>query len=181
MENKKLFKTTSFKFTPISYTRFLPSSSLSRSLDQSTEKMDADFFKRSISLHYQHAYASKKWQNWIYRIIFFGFGFLFLLLSAIIFHKTSNFSCSIYFKNCLFVKNSINILCLLLAGGAFIVGYKMHPKKEAIQYLIGKIERELNQPAKHLQIEFNAIISNLSHEWAAPHQTVWIKKALNPG
>ena len=56
--------------------------------------------------------------------------------------------------------------------------YQIHPEKEAIHYLVGKVEKELKNPAKHLQIEFNAIIANFSHEWLAPHQTVWINKTF---
>ena len=172
---------TLFKASSISYSHFLQSKeSHKHYVTETKESVDIDFFRRSISLHYQHAYATQKWQNWIYRLIFFAFGLLFLILGAIIFFKTANFACGIYFKNCTLVKNSVNTLCLFLSLGAFAIGYHIHPKKEAIQYLIGKVERELNYPAKHLQIEFNAIISNLAHEWVAPHQTAWIKKTLNP-
>lgn len=170
-----------FKASPISYSRFLQSKEPHiHYLTKARGPIDIEFFRQSISLHYQHAYATNKWQNWVYRFIFLALGLLFLVLSAIIFFKTVNFACGFYFKNCTLVKNSINLLCLLLSGSAFAIGYKIQPEKDAIQYLIGKVERELNYPAKHLQIEFNAIISNLSHESIAPHQTFWIKKVLNP-
>lgn len=178
---------TVFKASPISYSRFLRSQEsrihcLSEIKESSEIKdsIDIEFFRRSISLHYQHAYASKKWQNWIYRFIFFGIGLLFLAMGAIIFFKTVNFACGFYFKNCALVKNSINTFCLLMASGAFVIGYKIHPEKDAMQYLIGKVEKELTQPAKHLQIEFSAIISNLAHTCTAPTHTLWIKKTLNP-
>lgn len=178
---------TVFKASPVSYSRFLqskePRIQCLTGVRESTDvkdSIDIEFFRRSISLHYQHAYASQKWQNWMYRAIFFGIGLLFLAMGTIIFFKTVNFACGFYFKNCSLVKNSINTLCLLMATGAFAVGYKIHPEKEAMQYLIGKVEREFTQPAKHLQIEFNAIISNLSHKCTAPNHTTWIKKTLNP-
>jgi hypothetical protein len=172
---------TLFKTSPVSYSRFLQTKEPHvHSLTEARDSIDIDFFRRSISLHYQHAYATKKWHNWIYRFIFFGLGILFLVLGAIIYFKTINFACGFYFKNCMLVKNGVNTLCLLLAGSSFGIGYKIHPERDAIHYLIGKVERELDHPAKHLQIEFNAIISNLSHEYMAPHQTIWIKKTLNP-
>ncbi len=178
MTEKILFKTA-----PISYSRFLKSKQSKEThvhwLTEAKETVDIEFFRQSISLHYQHAYATKKWQNWVYRFVFFSFGLLFLLLSGIIFFKTVNFACGFYFKNCLVVKNCINSFCILLSGGAFTAGYSIHPEKEAIQYLIGKVEKELSHPAKHLQIEFNAIISNLFQDETASHQTVWIKKTLN--
>lgn len=162
---------TLFKFSPISYSQFLRSEKKEHSFlhhfrylaESRDSSIDMEFFKRSISLHYQHVYAAKKWQNWCYRCIFFIFGLLFLVLAGIIFFKTTNFACGLYFKNCFLLKNCINIFCLFLAGGAFAIGYQIHPEKEAMQYLVGKVERELNSPAKHLQIEFNAIIANLSH------------------
>lgn len=172
MQNKTLFKAS-----PVSYSQFLQSGDKEQQVRCLTEannaSVDIEFFKRSISLHYQHIYATKKWQNWIYRFIFFALSLLFLTLGAIIFFKTVNFTCGLYFKNCILVKNCIDIVCFLFAGGAFIMGYKIHPEKEAIHHLVGKVERELSNPAKHLQIEFNAIIANLSHEWLAPHQTLW--------
>jgi uncharacterized membrane protein YbhN (UPF0104 family) len=173
MHEKMLFKASS-----TSYSQFLQSKEphihcLSAPTDAS---VGIEFFRRSVSLHYQHVYATKKWQNWLYRFIFFSFGILFLVLGTIIFFKTANFACGFYFSNCAIVKNCINITCLLLACGAFAFGYKIHPEKEAIRYLVGKVERELNSPAKQLQIEFNAIFANLSHEWMAPQQTIWIKK-----
>jgi hypothetical protein len=176
-----MLEKTLFKASPVSYSRFLQSKEFHvHCLTDARESVDIAFFRRSISFHYQHAYAKKKWQNWVYRFIFFGFGLLFLVLGAMIFFKTVNFACGFYIKNCTLVKNGINLLCLLLAGGAFAIGYKIHPEKDAIQYLMGKVERELTHPAKHLQIEFNAIISNLTPESIAPHQTIWIKKTLNP-
>lgn len=154
-----------FKASPISYSQFLPSKGQNMHClaEVKGSLVDTEFFKRSISLHYQHIYATKKWQNWIYRMIFFSMGLLFLVLGFIIFFKTVNFACGFYFKNCALVKSSINTICFLLAGGAFAIGYKIHPEKEAIQHLVGKVDREMDSPAKHLQIEFNAIIANLSH------------------
>lgn len=170
-----------FKDAPVSYSHFLQSKEPHiHCLIEARESVDIEFFRRSISSHYQHVYAKKKWQNWAYRFIFFTLGLIFLTLGFIIFFKTTNFACGFYVKNCALVKNGVDCLCLLLAGGAFAIGYKIHPEKDAIQYLIGKVEKELTHPAKNLQIEFNAIMSNLSHESFSPHQTIWIKKTLHP-
>lgn len=177
MQSKTLFKTSS----SISYSQFLQSKEqhVHCLTDIKDPSVDIEFFKQSISLHYQHEYAKQKWQNWVYRFIFFGFGLLFLVLGIIIFFKTANFACGFYVKNCGFVKNCINIVCLLLAGGAFTTGFRIHPEKEAFEHLVSKVGRELNSPAKHLQIEFNAIIANLSHECVTPLQTLWINKTAN--
>jgi hypothetical protein len=173
-----------FKNSPISYSKFLQSKEDRIHVHALTTvkdpAVDVEFFRRSISLHYQHVYATKKWQNGIYRFIFFGFGLLFLAFAAIIFFKTVNFTCGIYFKDCALVKNYINVICLFLAGCAFITGYKIHPEKDAMHYLIGKVEREGNCPEKHLQIEFNAIIANLSPEYLTSPHMLWINKTLKP-
>ena len=176
MQEKVMFKASS-----TSYSQFLESKEQHmRHLNQShSVSVDIEFFRRSISLHYQHLYATKKLQNMFYRSLFFGFGLLFLALGTIIFFKTTNYACGLYFANCGMIKNCINFCCLMLAAGAFAFGYKIHPEKEAIRFLVSKVEKEFNSPAKHLQIEFNAIFANLSNEWIAPQQTLWIKKSFN--
>lgn len=126
------------------------------------DAIDINFFKRSVSLHYQHHYAAKKRHNSLYRFVFFGFSLMFCVFGVLIFFKTINPACSIYLGNCSLIKNSVNALCMLLSIGSFFIGYKIHPEKEAIKHLVKKIENELYSPAKHLQIEFNAIIGNLS-------------------
>jgi hypothetical protein len=172
MFDKKLFKNSSF-----SYSQFLQSKNphvhyLSEATDSS---VDIEFFKRSLTLHYQYIYVTEKRHNWIYRSIFFGFSLLFFVLAILIFFKTVNFACGVYFKDSLLVKNCINSLCFALAGGSFFIGYKIHPEKDAMQYLMGKVQRDWNDPAKHLHIEFNTLMANLSHERMAPHETLWIK------
>lgn len=126
--------------------------------------MDIEFFKQTISLHYQHVYASKKWQNWFYRLFFFLLGVLFLILGLAIASQTVNFACSIYFRNCEMIKMCIEIFCFFLSASAFIIGWLIHPEKDAMQYLMKKIEKELDYPTKDLQMEYHAIISNLSQE-----------------
>lgn len=168
---------TLLKASSTSYSQFLQPKQPAHSLnDQAKATVDIDFFKRSVSLHYQHLYAAKKWHNTLYRFIFFGFSFLFIILGLIIFFKTTNPICSIYFGNCSLVKNWINMLCMLLSISSFTLGYKIHPEKEAIRHLVKKMESELNSPAKQLQIEFHAIFDNLSHQWIEPHQATWFRK-----
>jgi hypothetical protein len=133
-----------FKFSPLRYWNRLKKQHVYCLTEVKDTSIDIEFFRQSISLHYQHLYVKKKWQNWIYRFIFFSFSLMFLILGIIIFYKTANFACGYYFKDCVMVKNCINFVCLLLAGGAFIMGYKIHPEKEAIHYLISKVNTELN-------------------------------------
>jgi hypothetical protein len=169
-----------FRKSPISYSQFLQSrGGHIHHLTEAKEAVDIEFFRRTLSMHYQNVYATKKWQNWLYRLLFFTFGLLFLVFGVIIFFKTANFACGFYFKNCLLVKNCIDVFCLLMAVGAFAIAYKIHPEKEAVHYLMGKVEKELKHPEKNLQVEFDAILSNLSQEYLTPHQTVWINRTLN--
>lgn len=169
-----------FKRGSTSYSQFLQSEKHAHSFHSPNSSVDIEIFRRSISLHYQHVYATQKWQNWIYRFIFFGFGLLFLALGSIIFFKTTNYVCSFYFSNnCVAIKNGINFFCLLLATCAFVFGYKIQPEREAIRYLVGKVAKEFSTPAKQLQIEFNAIFDNLSNNWLTPSpHTTWIKKVI---
>ncbi len=178
MQNKTLFNGCS-----ISYSQFLQSKEQAIHSLRLTEAknflIDIEFFRRSISVPDQNLYAKKKRQNKAYRSTFFGFSLIFLILSIIIFYKTANFTCGYYFKNCLIIKNCINCISLLLAGGAFALGYKIYPKKEIVHDLIGKGEKELTFPAKQWQIEFNAIIAHLSKEWITPHKRFGLIKRLD--
>ncbi len=126
-----------------------------------TDSIDDERVKSAFALHCQHVYAAKKWQNWIYKGIFFAFGMLFLALSLIIFFKTVNFTGAIFFKNCTLIKHSINLLSIGLSLLSFMISYKIQPKKEAIQALSHKIKRELKHPPKEIQIEFHTIASHL--------------------
>lgn len=174
MLEKKLLKTST------SYSQFMQSKNpeIHCVSEPAASSVDIDFFRRSVSLHYQHVYASKKWQNTFYRLIFYGFSFLFFLLGLIIFFKSTNPVCGLYLGNCSIIKNWVNFLCVLPASGSFTLGYKIHPEKEAIKYLVKKVENELSGPAKQIQIEFSAIVSNLSHHLIEPNQAIWIKKMI---
>jgi hypothetical protein len=95
-------------------------------------------------------------------LIFYAFSGLFFIFGIVIFFKTVNPACGLYFIDCSLIKNWINLLCVLFSTGAFAVGYLIHPEKEAIKYLVKKVERELHAPARRIQIEFNAIVADLS-------------------
>lgn len=127
--------------------------------------METNFIKHSISFHYQHIYARQKRKNWIYRITFFGLGCVFFTLGMIYLFKTTNFTCGMCFKHhSMLIKDAINLFCLALAGGSFACGYWIHPEKEAIRYLLNKIEKEMKAPKKNIQIEFNAVYSKLTEQ-----------------
>lgn len=161
-----MIEKNAFKTSSTSYSQFLRSKKahIHCLTEPSDMSIDIDFFKRSIAFHYQHMYATKKWHNWLYRFIFFGFSVVFAVLGILIFFKVANHSCGYYFSECSIAKNCVNVCCLLLSGSAFALGYQIHPEKDAIRHLVSKVEKELNSPAKQLQIEFNAIFANLSHE-----------------
>lgn len=169
MQTKTIFHTS-----PISYSQFLASKNKQRHQFKREEGalVDIDFFKHSISNHYQHVYASQKWKNWVYRFLFFAFSLLFVVLGFIILFKTVNFAYGFYFKNPLLIKNGVNFASFALAAAAFAMGAKIHPEKDAMQHIIGKVHRELNHPAKHLQIEFHAILANLTNDIFAPGKRV---------
>ena len=174
MQEKMIFK----KDAPFSSQFLETTKSFSYLSDLTLDTVDIEFFKRSVSLHYQHLYANKKWQSALYRFIFLSLGLLFLIMAGIIFFKTTNHACGFYFSQCDLLKKGLNMFCFLLAASSFTCSYYIHPEKEAIHYLIGKVEREINVPAKHLQIEFQAIFAHLAQEWLSPHQTLRMKKIV---
>lgn len=137
----------------------IPTSFRSKIAKISSLKKEKENFKLSISQYYRQIFTAQKFQNRLYRAVFFCFGLLFLALGFAIFFKTINFSCGVYFKNCTLLKHCINLFSFALAGSALIVSYKINPEQDAIQYLADKVERELNYPARDLEIEFNAFIS----------------------
>lgn len=161
-----------------SYSQFLQTNTqLHQFTETSDSFVDIEFFRRSISIHYQNLYATKKRQNILYRFLFFGFGILFLILGILIFFKTTNAACGLFFGNCSVIKNCVDGVCLLFSSVAFTVGYIIHPEKDAIHHLVSRVERELKNPVKQLQVEFNAIFKHFSQEWAPAQQPMYIKKS----
>lgn len=144
-----------------SYSQFLQQHQFSRVSSSSETLVDVDFFRRSISLHYQHLYTYQKRQNGIYRAIFFGFSLLFLIFSFLIYFKTVNFTCGFYLGQCLSIKNYLNTGCLLLAGVAFGIGYLIEPEKEALSYLVRKVENDMHHPVGQLKLDIFNVISCL--------------------
>lgn len=145
----------------ISYSQFLQQHQFSHLSPSNETLVDVDFFRRSISLHYQHLYTHQKWQNGVYRAIFFGFSLLFLIFSLLIYFKTVNFTCGFYLDQCISIKNYLNIGCLLFAGGAFGIGYLIKPEKEALSYLVRKVENDMHHPVGQLKLDLFSVISCL--------------------
>jgi hypothetical protein len=147
--------------------------------ENSNHFLDISFFKRSIFAYYQHIYKKEKNKNIFYRCVFFGLCFLFAGLGALILFKSPNFISGIYFKNhASTMKGAMNMVCFLFAATAFFSGYYIHPEKEAMQFLIGKVERELKSPEKSLQMEFNSIFANLPEEMFSSEKLIRIKELL---
>jgi hypothetical protein len=141
--------------------------------------LDINFFKKSIFAYYQHIYKKEKNKNIFYRCVFFSLCFLFMGLGALILLKSPNFISGFYFRNHAgTMKGVMNMLCFFCAGIAFFSGYYIHPEKEAMQYLIGKVEREFKSPEKSLQMEFNHIFANLPEEMFSSKKLIRIKELL---
>ena len=123
----------------------------------SSDKDSTHYFRNSIFLHYQHAYAKRKRQKEYYRFLFFCFSFFFLISTFLIFFKNPNHLCGLYFQTyCHLFKHALNFVCLLLGVGALSCGYAIHPEKDALRELGNKMERESLKPKKDVQIEFNS-------------------------
>ncbi|WP_068467940.1 hypothetical protein [Candidatus Protochlamydia phocaeensis] len=160
MTDKRIFFNPSHS---ISYSKFLHTYRHAHPLKQEKTEtiVDIDFFRRSISLHYHYVYTFKRRQHKAYRIIFFGFALLFFILSIFIYFKTANYACTLYFSQGDLMKNCIDALCLLLAFAAFGMGYTTNPDKEALRFIVKKVEKELRNPAKHVHIELNDLFKHL--------------------
>lgn len=123
--------------------------------------VDIHFFKKSLVLHYQHLYAKTKRLNRLYRVLFYGFSLLFAGFAVAIFVHTVNDTFGFYFGDLHLVKDSVNAICVLLAGAAFFAGQRIAPEEAARSLVISRIEEGLSCPAKETQIEFNALVANL--------------------
>lgn len=141
-------------------------------LDASTvdSAVDINFFKHSLPLHDHNAYLLKIRECWIYRLIFFGFSLFFIFLAIMIYFKTANFMCTLYFSNSFFVKNFVNCSCLLLASCSFAIGYIIRPEQEALHYLFGRVEQRFSSAAKHWEKEINSIFQSFAEEWKSHHK-----------
>lgn len=140
----------------VSYSQFLQKhqiTTLSYQNPNENNLVDIDFFRRSISVHYQHIYADQKRHNWLYRSIFWGFSLLFLIFGIFIYFKTVNFNCGFYLTQCSSIKSYLNMGCLLLAGGSLGIGYMIQPEKDAFHYVVSKIEKDMRHPVKELEID----------------------------
>lgn len=137
----------------VSYSQFLQKHQITQLPYQKDSLRDVDFFKRSISGHYQHVYANQKWRNWLYRVVFFGFSLLFLIFGVLIYFKTANFTCGFYLNQCSSIKDYLNIGCLLLATGSFGISYMIQPENDAFHYVVNKIEKDMPYPVKELEID----------------------------
>lgn len=94
------------------------------------------------------------------RCIFFGFSFFFLTLSGIIFFKTTNWACSLYFTNCQAVKAVTCILCLILSVAAFWTGNTICAKKHAVNDLASKTNKKLARSYRQKQINLSLLDNN---------------------
>lgn len=90
---------------------------------------------------------------WWDRCLFFGFSLFFLLLGTIIFFKTPNWTCNVFFNDCYTVKTMICVFCLVLSSIAFWTGYKICPKKHAVNDLVGKAKKNLSRLYSYRQSE----------------------------
>ena len=146
-----------------SYSRFLSSQNEPySSYTKKISRLEQDLFHPFLALHYQNIYLSKERQNRIHRLIFYCLSFLFFFFAICIYLKTTNYACCLYFGQGKWIKDVVNVACLSLSILNFGIGYLAHPHKDALRYLVKKIEKELNRPVNHLQAEINLIFKSLT-------------------
>jgi hypothetical protein len=151
MLNKNIF----VNITSNSYSKFL------NYTNSKSSSLHPDPLERAISIHYKTAFLQRKNQNWVQLCLFYALALFFAFCAVLIYSKTPNFNCGIYFKNCEIVKNSVDFLCVALSLAALAIGSRIRPKTEALNHLAYKIQQELNDSSCHIQIELNSLFHDL--------------------
>lgn len=151
MPNPRLF----VKFSSTSYSQFLNSFS-----SYSNSNTDKELLESHADKSKDQLYLKKYRKARIYRFIFLCFSFLFLFLAGVVYFKTTNWACSLYFSNCELVKASSISICLLLASLSLVVSYKIKPEREAVNFLAEKIRSTINQIYQSSQIRLKEVTKN---------------------
>lgn len=129
-----------FNFVSNSYTQFL--SKQNKELVDYSSSLEP--FRQPINESNQIYLLQKKYSK-IYQLIFFGLSLLFFSLGAIVYFNTTNWACSVYFQNCVFIKSSIYMSCLIfgiICGG---LSYFLKPEIDSIYLIVKKAEKKLKE------------------------------------
>lgn len=119
--------------------------------------IDMGFFKKSILLYYLQLYTSKKKWTHVQRFFFIAVALLFFVFGIMILDRTAIIPFGFFFEGFVFIKNSINGLCFLLAAVASAAAWHTKPEKEAREYLIQKIEQNMNVLSNEAQLEVSEL------------------------
>ncbi len=99
-------------------------------------------------------YSANKHKVSLYRALFFSFGLFFITLAGLIHFKTTNWSCSMFFSNCMMVKTLICTLSIFFSLSAFFIGLTMSTEKEAINHLYRRALLRLAKVYHRKKIEY---------------------------
>ncbi len=109
---------------------------------------ELDIFRQEIEhsqagLHHQpYTYHKKKILN--YKLIFFGFTLLFLLLALVSTKLPTTISCGFFYSSCHLIKGGLLSVCLLFSMGSCIVALSLRTEREAIRQYVRKARTILN-------------------------------------
>lgn len=138
-------KNLTFNFNSISYSKFLNNLQQSSMTNSNQAYPNLDFFRQSLPHSFHQMYLAKKRQAFTYQAIFFGLGFIFLFLAALIYFKTTNWKCDFYLGHAEFVKACAYSFCLLMTTITCSIGYYIYPEKETIFALIYSVKKSLTR------------------------------------
>lgn len=108
-------------------------------------------------------FETEKKRSLIYRLIFIGLGFIFFILSLMVYGHTVNWSYSFLFENCMVPKFFICSLCLILSITAFGIGFAIRPEREAAARLVRRGQLKLKRIYNKKLAEIDAKNSEQAH------------------
>lgn len=90
-------------------------------------------------------YTTNKHKVRLYQAGFLLFGMVFLTLAGLIYFKTTNWTCALYFGNCMAVKMIVITLCLFFSFISISTSLNMRTEKEAINHLAKRAKYRLRR------------------------------------
>lgn len=88
-------------------------------------------------------YSANKSKVMSYQGIFLAFSLIFLTLAGLIYYKTTNWTCSLFFGNFMMIKTLISTFCLFLFFSSMWVALSMRIEREAMNHLSRRAKKRL--------------------------------------
>lgn len=155
---------------------------------QTSRYRELDHFRRKVydngDCPSQRPYDTFKAQANVYRLIFFGLGTVFAILSLLIYMKNPSSFCSLHFNHCDFAKNCLLALCMVSTSIAYCITGFIRPEKEATQLLMKRAMECLDRAYQQKRLEagdsffssyngFSSCYHQLRHSYRNSKEKLW--------